>query len=143
MWLEILLSFLEYFLYVSVSGIVSAIVSYVLYRRGMFDRVGRNSRFLLVGIGTIFPFIDVIETWIGFEYEANPLIKSYGEYGWLVFIFVHLAASFIAFLSLFYVDWTGKSKNKICTRATLGWLDIFWMIVVITNAFSLKLYGII
>lgn len=137
---ENLLSFKEFFLYVS----ISLVIFYILYRRGTFNRVGHIKHYALVGIGVVFPFIDVIATWIGLEHESNPLLlwtieNLPVEYGWALFILGHLVLSFLAF----YLGWKGKSQEALSPRLILAFLDTFLVVVTIANAILLTLYGVI
>lgn len=134
---ETLLSFKEFFFYVS----ISLVIFYILYRKGSFNQVGKIKYFLLVGIGIVFPFIDIIETWIGFEHEGNPFLLWSIEnlpigYGWSLFILQHLVLSFLAL----YLGWKGKSQEALLPRAFLVLLDTFLVITTLGNAILLSLY---
>ena len=142
MWLETLLCFKEFFLYT----FFSLIIWYTLYRRGAFNTVGRIKHYLLVGIGIVFPLVDIIETKLALEnnYEGNPLViwcisNLPNGYGWNLFILIHLIMSALAFC----LGWIGKSEENIGPRVTLALLDVFCVFVVTINALLMKLYGII
>ena len=135
--LEILLGFKEYLLYMT----ISAIVFYWLFRRSTFKNYSRKWHFLCVGIGIIFPWVDVVQTWFGIEHEGNLLVRLLvvREYGWLLFVVVHLLLSVLAF----YLGWIGKAENNVDERSALAFLAIFLVILVVMNFLLMALYRII
>ena len=75
---------------------VSSLITYVLYRKGKFKNVDKSKNLIITALGFILPFVDIIETWIGFEYEGNPLLLLIPEeYMWPIFISSHIAFSFV------------------------------------------------
>lgn len=100
---------------------------------------------MLAGIGIVFPFIDVIETWFALEYghEGNPLVRWSMTslptgYGWTLFVLYHLALSALAF----FLGWKGKSEEAVSYRELLGLLDILEGVLIIGNALLLKFYRV-
>jgi len=140
MWFEILLVFLQPLIYF----LIPLIIVYFMYRRGKFKKIGRIRYLLLVGIGVIFPFIDVIQTELAIGYEGNPIVSWYISslpegYGWALFILGHLALSVLAF----WLGWIGRSEEKIRARAILTFFDVLWVFLITMNFTLMMIYGMI
>jgi hypothetical protein len=95
---------------------------------------------MLTVAGVSLPFLDVIETVVGFEYEGNPFLTTgiiLPQVAWIVFVFLHLALS----ASVIFLGGKASLEAEVGARATLEGLVLFMAIVTGMNAILLKLYG--
>jgi len=122
-------------------GFVSFLVTYFLHRRGRFKVVRKVESAILTALGVILTFVDVIETWIGYEHEGNPFviqtIELLAEGGWIIFVLFHIAASFLVVL----LGWKGISEEESKVRAALFFVVVYLVILTMMNALLLRLYG--
>lgn len=121
-------------------GVVSFLVTYFLHRRERFKVVRKGEIRILIVIGVILSFVDIVETWFGYEHEGNPFviltIQLLAEGGWAIFVFSHLVLSiFIALLGL-----KGRSEEEVIVRAALFGIVVYLVILTVINALSLGIY---
>lgn len=120
---------------------VSFIITYALYQKGKFENVGKTGNLILTVLGVILLFVDVIETWVGFEFEGSFFviltIKLVPAYGWFIFILAHVGASVL----VVFLGWQGKPQKE--ARIILTFLVILLGILTGMNAVLLKLYGVL
>ena len=123
-------------------GFVSFLVTYFLLRRGRFKAVRKVENAILTALGVILAFVDVTETWFGYEYEGNPfviqIIKLFSEGGWIIFVLFHVVASFF----IVFLGWKGKSEEEVGVRAILFFIVVYLVILTMMNALLLWLYGV-
>lgn len=123
-------------------GFVSFLVTYFLHRRGRFKVVRKAENAIMTTLGVILTFVDLIETWFGYEYEGNPFviltIELLAEGGWIIFVLSHVAASVLVVL----VGWKGKSDEEATFRAVLFFVVAYLVILTAMNALFLWLYGV-
>ena len=116
--------------------IVILIVCYIAYAKGRFNKFIRI-HFLFVGFATIFPVIDIIQTWsaLRFGVEGNPLLLYIltglpQVLGWLLFILVHLAFCALGL----YLGWKGKDEQRAEERTLVAFFGLLWANLVIWNS---------
>lgn len=121
---------------------VSFLVTYFLYRRRRFKVVRKAENAILTAFGVILTFVDVIETWVGYEHEGNPLviqiIELLAEGGWIIFVLFHVAAAIFVVL----LGWKGRFEEEVRVRATLFGVVVYLAILTVMNALLLRLYGV-
>jgi len=116
-------------IYALVYSLVSLAITFYLDKKHKFDNIGIFKHYLLVGLGVVLPLIDLIETWIGIGYEANPFFI---QNGFNVFLMSYALRAGIS-LSL---GWISKNKNNRWYLA-LACINIMQIIVIIMNLISL------
>lgn len=121
--------------------IVPAIlVTFIAFRKGKLNSPKENTLKVLTVVGVVLPWIDVLETAVGFEYDGNAFLL--GQYNLsplfmtTLFVLSHFLLSILAFTS-------GKSSRKpenIVWKFILVFLDAWLVILVIMNAVNLYLW---
>lgn len=120
-------------------GFISFLITYLLHRRGRFKVVRKNEIRILAVLGVILPFVDVVETWFGYEHEGNPfVIHTIGllaEGGWLIFILSHVVASMLVVI----LGWRSMSEKEVIARAILFGSVVYLILLTVMNALLLKI----
>jgi hypothetical protein len=122
--------------------IIILIVCYIAYSKGKFNKFKRI-HFLFAGFATIFPIIDIIQTWsaLRFGVEGNPLLLYIltglpQALGWLLFILAHLAFSALGL----YLGWRGKDERRAEERTLVAFFGLLWATLVIWNSALMVMY---
>ena len=134
---QLVLNMVQYLLYV----FATFCITHFLRRKGKFDDVRKTELVILTTIGFVLPWIDVVETWVGFKHEGNPFLTVFHTISpgnmWILFIVGHLGLSMFSVLC----GLKGKSQEGVRWRFFLAFLDILMVIITMLNALFLFLYG--
>jgi len=82
----------------------------------------------------ILLFVDVVETWVGFEHEANLFVTLIG---WTPFVLSHVAL----IIPMVLLGWKSMSEEEVIARAALFGIVVYFVIGTVMNALSLWIYG--
>lgn len=121
--------------YTLVYGLVSLSVTYVLYKKHKFENVDRFQHYALVGMGIVLPFIDLIETCIGIEYELNPFFQHHGVKAFIISYVSRAGASL-------FLGWVSKHKYRKMYLVLTFW-DTIHILVITMNFIAMVFYGVI
>ena len=123
--------------------ICAGVISLFLYRRGKFEALDNKIIISLTTIGVVLPFMDVVETCMGFEHEGNAfflwIIQMLGsQIGWVIFISFHVMWSLIAV----FMGWKGRNEDGKEYRALLVFWDLILSFLIIYNAIALESWSL-
>lgn len=110
---------------------ISSLTTYILYKKGKFENVNKSKYAVVTALGFILLFVDIIETWVAFEYEGNLILLLIPrEYLWQIFISFHIVGSVI----LLWLGKKGMMKENISHRAILTFATVYLILLTVMNA---------
>jgi hypothetical protein len=125
--------------------LVIIIICYLAYAKGKFNKPSKL-HFVFAGCATVFPLIDIVQTWAALQIgaEGNPLLLYFlsglpAELGWLLFVLAHFAFAVFGL----YLGWKGKTEKGADERTLAAFFGSLWTVLVIWNFAFMIMYGVI